>query len=172
MTKNQKIIIGLISFIAVVLVLLSIYAPDFHVEDRSAYMFLPKLNATLNGLSFIALIISYISIKKGHKKYHVLFIFIALLLTLFFLVSYLFYHFISPPTAFGGTGYIKVIYLVILLTHVFLAAAIVPLIMITILYAIQKDYTRHKKIAKWTLPLWLYVGFTGVIIYLMNSAYY
>ncbi len=172
MKTSQKFIIGIFSFFILILVLLSIYAPDFYVEDREKYAFLPQLNAVFNALSFTALIISYMAIKKKHKKYHIFFMLLALLFTFFFLISYLLYHFISPPTVFGGTGLLKGIYLFILLTHIILAAVIVPLIMITLLYAVQKNFVNHKRIARWTLPLWLYVSFTGVLIYLMNSAYY
>jgi len=169
---KHKIIIAAISSIVLILVILSVVLKDFKVENPKRFLILPKLNAFLNGLSFISLLFSYYFIKKKNVKRHVGFIMLSLLLTVLFLVSYLTYHFTVPPTHFDETGIIKTFYLLVLLTHVLLAAMIIPLILITLTYAFEKQNDLHKKWAKRTLPLWLYVSLTGVLIYLLNSAYY
>ena len=172
MKTKHKIIIAIISSITLVLVILSIVLKDYKVENPEKLLILPKLNAIFNGFSFISLLLAYYYIKKNDIKRHVGFIMLSLLLTLLFLLSYLTYHFTVPPTHFGGTGNIKIFYLLVLLTHILLAAVIIPLILITLTYAFEKQNELHKKWAKRTLPLWLYVSFTGVLIYLLNSAYY
>jgi len=169
---KNKILVVISTILIIGLVILSVVLDDFKVDNPEDYIFLPKLNAILNGLSFISLVIAYRFIKKGNKKRHVNFIILALIFTVLFLVSYLTYHFISPPTKFGGEGLIKYFYLFILLSHVLLAGVILPLIMITILLAIENKFDMHKKYATITLPLWLYVSLTGVIVFLLNSPYY
>ncbi len=159
-----------VSLLALILVVLSIILRDFQIENPAKFIFLPKLNAILNSLSFISLLTANYFIKRKNIKQHVRFIMLALFLTIIFFISYLTYHFTVPPTRFGDTGWIKVFYLAILLTHVFLAALIIPLILITLVYGFERQDALHKKWAKRTLPLWLYVSFTGVLIYLLNSA--
>ena len=172
MKTKHKIIIAAISSIALILVVLSIVLKDYKVENPGKLLILPKLNAILNGFSFISLLLAYYFIKKKNVKRHIGFIMLSLLLTVVFLVSYLTYHFTVPPTHFGGKGIIKIFYLLVLLTHVLLAAVIIPLILITLTYTFEKQNDLHKKWARITLPLWLYVSLTGVIIYLLNSGYY
>ena len=169
---KNKFYIGLVSLLVVILVLISIlYKPD-EVQNNTFLKNLPLFNALMNGLSFISLISAYFFIKKKNIKFHVGFIIAALTFTLLFLISYLLYHFSNPPTSFGGEGIIKIIYLTILSTHIILAAFVVPLVLLTISEAFNKNYIKHKKFAKISLPIWLYVSFTGVIIYLMNRPYY
>ncbi|MFI5135616.1 MAG: DUF420 domain-containing protein, partial [Chitinophagales bacterium] len=96
----------------------------------------------------------------------------AFILSAIFLISYVVYHSLAPETHFGGEGIIRPIYFFILITHIILAAVIVPLVLITLTRALRKRYDRHKKIARWTFPLWLYVAVTGVIVYLMLRPYY
>ena len=105
-------------------------------------------------------------------KLHKRFIFTALFWTALFLVSYLLYHFSTESTFYGGTGVIKYIYFFILITHITLAALIVPIALITVGRGLNMQVEKHKKIARWTMPLWLYVSFTGVVVYIMIAPYY
>jgi len=133
---------------------------------------LPLLNAVLNGSTFIALIAALVSIKRKRVIAHRSFVFLAFSFTALFLFSYLLYHFSIPSTRFGGTGMIKAIYFLILVTHIFLAALIVPLALVTMSYALNGNLNKHRKIAAWTMPIWLYVSLTGVIVYFLISPYY
>ena len=96
----------------------------------------------------------------------------AFSLSCIFLISYLIYHFFTEPTKYGGTGILKVIYLLVLTTHIILAALILPLILLTLIRALQERFDKHKRLARYTWPLWLYVALTGVLVYLMLSPYY
>jgi putative membrane protein len=133
---------------------------------------LPLLNAIFNGSTFIALLAALISIKRKKINAHRSFIFLAFLFTSLFLFSYLLYHFSTPSTSFGGTGMIKTIYFLILITHMFLAALIVPLALVTMSYGLTGNLSKHRKLAAWAMPIWLYVSLTGVIVYFLISPYY
>ncbi len=172
MKTKSNIIVLSISILLVIIIALTIFMPPMEIKNSKNLDILPLFNAIFNALSFFALILAYIFIKKGNKKGHVLMIFTALFFTLLFLVSYLLYHFTHKPTPYGGTGYLKIVYLFILATHIILAATMLPVIMFTLKEAFSKNYEKHKKIAKWALPMWLYVSFTGVLVYLLNSPYY
>ena len=134
--------------------------------------FLPALNATVNGITSLVLIAAFIAIKGKNIARHKKLMKTAIALSLLFLVSYVLHHATAPQTVFGGTGWVKTTYLIILLTHIVLAAAIVPLVLISYVRAISDRIDKHRKIAKITLPLWLYVTITGVIVYFMISPYY
>lgn len=139
----------------------------------SEVAFLPKLNAVLNGLTSIVLVIAFFAIKNGKKNLHEKLMFFSLILSVLFLLSYVIYHAIAPSTPYGGEeGMMRSLYYFILLTHIVLAIAIVPLVLITFSRALQQRFDKHKKIARITLPLWLYVTVTGVLVYLMISPYY
>jgi len=128
---------------------------------------LPAVNATLNGISAALLTTGYLFIRRGQVTQHKRCMIAALVSSTLFLTSYLIYHFHTGSRPFGGTGAIRVIYLAILFTHVVLAAVIVPLALITATRGLRSQFDRHVRIARWTLPLWLYVSVTGVVIYLM-----
>ncbi len=128
---------------------------------------LPTLNATLNGVSAVLLISGYALIKQGRQNAHKRCMLGALTASALFLISYVVYHANVGSRPFTGTGPIRVVYFSILLTHVVLAAAILPLALITASRGLREQYGKHVRIARWTLPLWLYVSVTGVIIYLM-----
>src|SRR5256884_7245173 len=131
------------------------------------YSVLPHLNATLNASSFVLLSCGYYFIKKkrvlAHRNCQVS----ALTASVLFLISYIVYHAHHGTTSFAGRGIARPIYFTILITHTFLAAVIVPFVIITLRRAKRRDFLRHKAIARFTLPLWLYVSITGVIVYLM-----
>jgi putative membrane protein len=134
--------------------------------------FLPPIYAGINALTAILLIVSVILIKNKKRKLHALLMRICIGLSLLFLVMYIAYHMTSDPTPFGGEGIIKYIYFFILISHILLSIAVIPFVLITYVRAITNDFILHKKIAKITFPLWLYVAVTGVIVYLMISPYY
>ena len=128
---------------------------------------LPALNATLNGLSAIFIVTGYVLIRRGHRELHKRCMLAALVTSSLFLVSYVIYHANAGSRPFPGTGVARAIYFAILITHVVLAAAILPLALTTTARGLRAQYTRHVAIARWTLPIWLYVSVTGVVIYLM-----
>jgi putative membrane protein len=129
--------------------------------------YLPHLNAFLNTTSALLLTAGYRFIKAGSVRAHRNCQVTALVTSTCFLSSYVTYHYYHGETPFPGQGIVRPIYFLILITHVILAIVIVPLVMITVYRAARGDFVRHRKIARWTLPLWLYVSVTGVIVYLM-----
>lgn len=132
------------------------------------YTQLPHLNAVLNGLSAIFLVTGYLLIRNGRVRAHRAMMTCALASSILFLISYLTYHFVFRGlTRFQGQGIIRPIYFIILFTHTVLAALIVPFVLVTLARALRADFVRHRRIARWTFPLWLYVSVTGVIVYLL-----
>jgi putative membrane protein len=125
------------------------------------------LNATLNGTSAIFLTCGYVAIRARKVAVHKAFMIAAFLTSTAFLISYLAYHYRVGHVAFQGQGWIRPVYFTLLLTHTVLAAVIVPMIIITLRRAWLERFDKHRIIARWTLPLWLYVSVTGVIVYLM-----
>jgi putative membrane protein len=128
---------------------------------------LPHLNACLNGTSAVLLISGYTFIRSRNVAAHRAGQVSALVVSLLFLASYLTYHNYHGTTRFQGTGLVRPIYFTILTTHTILAIVIVPLVILTFYRALRQDFARHRRIARITLPLWLYVSITGVIVYLM-----
>lgn len=128
---------------------------------------LPSLNALLNLFSTICLTLGYIAIKRKKTETHKKFMISALVFSAFFLTGYLVYHYHHGSTKFPELGWIKTIYLIILIPHIILAAAMVPMIAFTFHYAFTGQFEKHKKIARLTFPIWMYVSVTGVIIFLM-----
>ncbi len=129
--------------------------------------FLPTLNAFLNSTSFVLLVIGRRFIKKGNRHAHKKCMISAVLTSVLFLISYLTYHYYHGATRFAGEGWIRPVYFTILTSHTILAAAIVPLVIITLRRGLQEIFDKHKRIARWTYPLWLYVSVTGVVIYII-----
>ena len=131
------------------------------------YSILPHINAMLNATSGLLLLAGFYFIMRRRVTAHLRCMTSAFVVSCIFLVSYLFYHYNHGSTRFAGQGYIRPVYFFILLTHTILATAIVPLIIITLRRAWRGDFGRHRRIARWTFPLWLYVSVTGVVVYLM-----
>jgi putative membrane protein len=128
---------------------------------------LPALNATLNAIAAIFLTLGYICIKTRRIAQHKACMIAAFVTSTLFLISYLTYHAQVGSRPFQGQGSIRIVYFTILITHVILAAAIVPLVLITLTRGLRNQFAKHRAIARWTLPLWMYVSITGVIVYLM-----
>lgn len=134
--------------------------------------FLPPIYATINGITAVLLIAAVIAIKKGNRNLHEKLNTIAIGCSVLFLVMYIAYHMTSDSTVYGGEGAIKYVYYFILITHIILSIAVIPFVLITFMRAKLLQFSQHKKIAKITFPLWLYVAVTGVVVYLMISPYY
>ena len=128
---------------------------------------LPALNATLNAVSAVFLVAGYVLIRGGERTMHKRCMLGALTASAMFLVSYVVYHANTGSRPFPGHGAIRVVYFTILITHVVLAAVILPLALVTAGRGLRAQFDKHVRIARWTLPLWLYVSVTGVVIYLM-----
>jgi uncharacterized membrane protein YozB (DUF420 family) len=128
---------------------------------------LPALNATLNGIAGVFLLTGYYFIRTGRRDLHKQCMLGALAASALFLTSYVIYHLNTGSKPFQGQGAIRYVYFTILITHVVLAAAIVPLVLMTVTRGLREQFGRHVAIARWTFPLWLYVSVTGVVIYLM-----
>lgn len=133
---------------------------------------LPLVNACLNGSSALLLLLGYASIRQKNIPRHRFFMFAALAMSVLFLASYLYYHAQVGTTRFVGPPLARTIYLVILGTHTVLATAVPVLAILTLNHALRERFDRHRRIARWTLPIWLYVSVTGVLVYLMLYQWY
>jgi len=134
--------------------------------------FLPPIYATINGLTAILLVLAVYYIKKGKRKIHENLVKVCIALSLSFLVMYIAYHLTTDPTSFEGTGAISFLYFFILITHILLSIIVIPMVLVSYSRAVKSKFVLHKKIAKITFPVWLYVAVTGVVVYLMISPYY
>ena len=134
--------------------------------------FLPPVYAFINAITAVFLTIAYIAIKRKKIILHERLMKISIGLSVIFLVMYVAYHMTSDPTPYGGEGVIKSVYYFILISHILLSICIIPLVLITYVRAISKLFADHKKIARYTFPIWMYIAVTGVIVFLMISPYY
>lgn len=170
--KYSKWIIILSIFIPIAVALLFVIKlKDFGI-DVKPLPFLPPIYAAINGITAVLLIIAVWAIKNGKVRLHQNLMKSAIGCSLLFLVMYIAYHMTTPSTKFGGEGTIRYVYFLILVTHILLSIAIIPLVLVTYVRALAKRFDKHKKIARITFPLWLYVAITGVVVYLMISPYY
>lgn len=170
--KYSKWIIILSIFIPIAVALLFVIKlKDFGI-DVKPLPFLPPIYAAINGITAVLLIIAVWAIKNGKVRLHQNLMKSAIGCSLLFLVMYIAYHMTTPSTKFGGEGTIRYVYFLILITHILLSIAIIPLVLVTYVRALAKRFDKHKKIARITFPLWLYVAITGVVVYLMISPYY
>lgn len=140
--------------------------------DITLPVFLPPIYAGINALTAVALVAAFFAIKNRNIKLHERLMKLAIGLSVVFLVLYVLYHMTSDSTKFGGEGGIQYLYYFILITHILLSIAVIPFVLITYVRAITNNIEKHKKIAKITFPLWLYVAVTGVVVYVMISPYY
>jgi putative membrane protein len=168
---SKFIVIVSILIPVVVAILFSVKLKDFgyNVEPLS---FLPPIYATINGITALVLVAGVLAIKNGKRLLHERLMTSAIALSVAFLVMYVAYHMTSDSTKFGGEGSIRMVYFFILISHIILSIAVIPLVLITYVRALAERFDRHKKIAKITFPIWLYVAVTGVVVYLMISPYY
>ena len=140
--------------------------------DVEPLTFLPPIYASINGLTAILLVAALWAIKNKNIKLHESLMKTAIVCSVLFLGMYVAYHMTSDSTKFGGEGVIKYVYYFILITHIILSIVVIPFVLVTYVRALAKRFDRHKKIARITFPIWLYVAVTGVIVYLMISPYY
>ena len=168
--KTPIIIVSIVIPVAVAL-LFSVRLKDFgiNVEPLS---FFPPIYAAINGLTAILLILAVRAIKKGNRALHEKLMTSAIGCSVVFLLMYVAYHMTAEATKFGGEGVIRYVYFFLLITHIALSIIIIPLVLFTYVRALSSQFDRHKKLARITFPLWLYVAVTGVIVYLMIAPYY
>jgi putative membrane protein len=169
MKEPYKKLIIVLSILIPLAVAVLFGMPKIHGYNTS---FLPPIYATINGLTGVFLIAAVIAIKNGRRLLHERLMKTCIFLSASFLVMYIVYHLTNESTKFGGEGAIRYIYLFILATHILLSIAVIPLVLFTFVRALSGNFERHRKLAKWTFPIWLYVAVTGVIVYLMISPYY
>lgn len=168
---NRWIIILSIVIPIVVALLFSVNLQKlgYDVEPLS---FLPPIYAIINGFTAILLIAALWAVKNGKLKLHENLMKVAIGCSVLFLLMYVAYHMTSLETKYGGEGTLKYIYFFILITHIVLSIAVIPLVLISFVRALSKRFDKHRKIARITFPIWLYVAITGVVVYLMISPYY
>jgi putative membrane protein len=169
--KKYLVLIAILSVLIPIVVAMLFFMPK-EGSSQVDVSFLPTLHAILNSMTAIALVIGYYNIRKGNINVHRGAMATAFGLSAIFLVSYVTYHFLGERTIYGGDGLLKLFYYFILLTHIVLAVVIVPLVLLSMYFAISEQFNRHKRISRWTFPIWLYVAVTGVLVYILISPYY
>lgn len=181
-----RFVAGISVFVFLVVLVLSMKIIPKPDVAPSVLYFLPKLNAKLNGTCSVLLLASLYAILRGYITIHKRLNILAFVLSALFLVSYIGFHYLSPETRYGdldgngivsdmekaAAGSIRYVYFFILITHIVLAAVVLPLILLSFYRGLQMQAEKHKKLVHWTFPIWLYVTVTGVIVYLMISPYY
>ena len=168
--KTPIIIVSILIPLAVAL-LFSIRLKDFGF-NVTPLTFLPPIYATINGITAVLLISAVIAIKNRKRQLHERLMTSSIACSVVFLVMYVAYHMTAEATKFGGEGVIRFVYFFLLITHIILSISIIPLVLFTYVRALSEQFDKHKKLAKITFPLWLYVAVTGVIVYLMIAPYY
>ena len=170
--RNWIPIIFIFTFVLVGIIAALFFLPGYDGEIGFDVTLLPLMNAIYNCFTFSFLAVSLIAIKRKNIKMHRTFIWAAFVSTFLFLVTYVTYHYLTEPTTFGGSDAMRAVYLFILITHIILAIVNVPLALISVTYGLGNRIAKHRKIAKWTMPIWLYVSFTGIVVYVLISPYY
>ena len=133
---------------------------------------LPRLHAVINGTTALLLTTAYAVIRNGYRRTHICIMCVCFILSCLFLISYVTYHSQAPQTHFGGVGWVRPTYFFILITHISLAPILVPFVLFTLSRAVSGEFVKHRRLARWTLPIWMYVAVTGVLVYLMMAPYY
>lgn len=169
----KKIVWGVTILIPLVVTILAVIPGlELSPEAKEAMYALPKLNAIINGTAFVTLVAAWFAIKNKNVALHKKLTSVAVILSVLFLLSYITFHFTTEPTHYCEGGTMKYIYFFVLITHILLSAIIVPLVLFTYARGYMMQVEQHRKLAKITWPLWLYVTATGVIVYLMISPCY
>ena len=164
--KSPNLLINLISIVIPLLVILMLAFPN-KLELGAWTKSLPHAIGAINSLTTVALILGLIFIKQGKIIFHRIAMSTAFLLGIVFLFCYVSYHVSNPANKFNGVGTVKIIYLLILASHIGMSLVVLPLVLRAMYYAVTKQFLRHKKIVKYAYPIWLYVSATGVIVYIM-----
>lgn len=163
---EKRLNIGAV-FISIIVFLMVLLMRRVKIETGIDFSFLPPFHATVNGLAALTLIGALIAIKKGNIHRHRQLMITAIFLSVLFLTSYVVYHFTTPETPFCKEGTIRLVYFILLVSHIVLAAVILPFILFTFIRAWTFQFDRHKRMARWVYPLWLFVTISGPILYLM-----
>jgi putative membrane protein len=166
-TKYNRLIV--ILSVAIPLVVAALFGIKVDIELP---VFLPPIYAGTNAITSVILIIAFWAIRMKNIELHKRLMVTAIVLSVLFLVMYVLYHMTSDSTPFGGKGFIKYLYYFILISHILLSVVVIPFVLITFVRAITNDIERHKKIARISWPLWLYVALSGVVVYFMILPYY
>lgn len=171
--KKYNVWIWILS-IAIPVVVAILFSVNLHDlgYDVKPLSFLPPIYAGINGLTAILLFLAVRAVKKGDRLLHERLIKVCIACSVAFLAMYVAYHMTSIETKFRGEGVIRYVYFFILITHILLSIIIIPFVLVTFVRGISGAYERHKKLARITYPMWMYVAVTGVIVYLMISPYY
>jgi len=164
--------IRLITAVSILIPIAVFILIQFPVQILNIDADLPLLHAVINGSTAVILLLAYWRIKVGDRETHKRLMLTSLGLSTVFLVSYVLSKLSNEPTPYGGEGMIRYIYFFILITHIILATTIVPLALFSIYRGLTGQFEKHKKVAKWTFPIWLYVAVTGVLVYLFMAPYY
>lgn len=170
--RNYTPLVMTLTVVIVALIAVLFFLPGYEGEIGFDVKILPMLNAIFNSFTFLALVVALVAIKKKNIKMHKTFVGVAFVSTTLFLVSYVTYHYLTESTSYGGEGIMRGIYFFILITHIVLAAVVVPFALFSVIRGLTNQIEKHRKISRWTMPIWLYVSLTGVIVYLMISPYY
>jgi len=165
-------LLGIVSVLIPIVVAFLLFNPYKTNTSSEWVKFLPHLNGVINTATVFILLAGLYFIKQNNIQYHKVSMSAAFILGALFLVSYIIYHYAVPSTAFGGEGFSRYLYYFFLITHILLSIIVVPFVLFAFYYALSNKIEQHKKIVKFTLPIWLYVSASGVIVYLMISSYY
>ena len=161
-----------ITIVSIVIPLVVALLFGYKIPNAEPLSFLPPIYATTNGITAVLLVLAVIAIKNGKRKRHQNLMTTCIVLSALFLIMYVAYHMTSESTKYGGEGFLRYIYFFILITHITLSIVIIPLVLKTYSKAYLKDFEAHRKWARYTFPIWLYVAVTGVVVYFMISPYY
>lgn len=173
-SKNDNVVRWIIGIVSVVVFCVVAALPKIHLGITvpfNAHIF-ATFNAVINTMVTLLLILGYVFVRQKNYTAHKNVMFAAIVLSSLFLVSYIAHHLLAGETKFGGEGPIRTFYFVLLISHIALAAIILPVILFTAYRSLTGEFAKHKKIARYTFPLWLYVSITGVVVYLLISPYY
>lgn len=162
----------IITIISIVVPLVVALLFTVKIDGVSRMGFLPPIYATINGLTAVLLVLAVKAVKKGNLKIHQKLMASCMFLSLLFLVLYILYHMTSESTSYGGEGVMRYLYFFILISHIILSIVVIPLVLKTYAKGYLGKYESHRKFAKFTFPIWLYVAISGVVVYIMISPYY
>lgn len=170
--RNYRPLVILLSAVIYAIIFVLYVMPKPQNIAHENLKMLPMLNAIFNSFTFLFLLMALVYIRRKNVAMHRRFVWAAFVTTTLFLLTYTVYHSLAPSTPYGGEGLLRHIYYFILITHIVLAAVIVPLALVTLFRGVAMDVERHRKLARWTMPLWLYVSLSGVLVYVFISPYY
>lgn len=170
--RTLALVVYSLSAVVCLLVLVLVTSPQLLLVEGLDVSRLPAFHATLNGVTAVLLLLGYMLIRSGKVAWHRAVMLSAFTLSCAFLISYLIYHSQAPDSEYGGEGWVRSAYFFILISHIGLAPVVLPLALYAVVRALRGEFPRHRRVARWTFPLWLYVAVTGVIVYLMMAPYY